>query len=89
MAGSLLVQPYPAELAAQPCTVAVTGCTGYVAGCIVQRLLALGHTVHGTCRDLSKAKDLQVRRFEWFESTESCMHAKWCRHHSQEALQAD
>lgn len=51
---------YPAEIAAPACTVAVTGCAGYLAGCIVERLLALGHTVHGTCRDLAKATELQA-----------------------------
>jgi nucleoside-diphosphate-sugar epimerase len=30
--------------------ICVTGATGYVAGHIVKRLLAAGHTVHGTCR---------------------------------------
>ena len=54
------VPPYPAELVATPSTVALTGCTGYVAGAIVARLLQLGHTVHGTCRDPAKAEMLKV-----------------------------
>ena len=58
---SLRVPPYPAESAAAGAVVAVTGCTGYVAGSIVQRLLELGATVHGTCRDPKKALALQVR----------------------------
>lgn len=36
-----------------PQTVLVTGATGYVAGWIIQRLLAKGHTVNATVRDLS------------------------------------
>ena len=55
-----IVPPYPSESAARGTTVAVTGCTGYVAGSIVQRLLELGATVHGTCRDAKKAVALQV-----------------------------
>jgi nucleoside-diphosphate-sugar epimerase len=57
------VPPYPAELSASPTTVAVTGCAGYVAAAIVARLLLLGHTVHGTCRDPSPAtvQALKVR----------------------------
>jgi hypothetical protein len=35
----------PEEKAAEPQTVCVTGATGYVAGHIVARLLAAGHTV--------------------------------------------
>lgn len=35
----------PEEKAAKPMRVCVTGATGYVAGHIVQRLLAAGHTV--------------------------------------------
>jgi len=50
----------PAERAAKPSTVAVTGATGYVAATIVARLLAQGHTVHGTCRDAKKAEDLKA-----------------------------
>lgn len=61
MSEVLRVSPYPVEQAAAPATVAVTGVTGYLAGSIVERLLALGHTVHGTCRDPAKAKELQVR----------------------------
>lgn len=46
----------PEEKAAKPQTVCVTGATGYVAGHIVQRLLAAGHTVHATARNPSNAK---------------------------------
>lgn len=40
-------------------TVCVTGATGYVAGHIVRRLLAAGHTVHGTCRDPNNARSIK------------------------------
>ncbi|KAG2451351.1 hypothetical protein HYH02_003955 [Chlamydomonas schloesseri] len=51
----LSFQPaYDAEKALQPATVCVTGVTGFVAGSVVSRLLELGHTVHGTCRDPSR-----------------------------------
>lgn len=60
MAATLRVKPYPAELAAKPARIAVTGSTGFLASNIVHRLLSLGHTVHGTCRDPAKAKALQV-----------------------------
>ena len=40
----------PAELRGRRLVVCVTGATGYVAGHIVHRLLAAGHTVRGTCR---------------------------------------
>ncbi|KAG2451350.1 hypothetical protein HYH02_003954 [Chlamydomonas schloesseri] len=51
----LAFQPaYDAEKALQPATVCVTGVTGFVAGSVVSRLLELGHTVHGTCRDPSR-----------------------------------
>jgi nucleoside-diphosphate-sugar epimerase len=36
--------------------ICVTGATGYVAGHIVKRLLAAGHTVHGTCRNPEDAR---------------------------------
>jgi nucleoside-diphosphate-sugar epimerase len=39
-----------AEQKCKPLRVCVTGVTGYLAGHIVQRLLAAGHTVHGTAR---------------------------------------
>lgn len=42
---------YPAETGGPRRTIAVTGATGYLAGVIVRRLLAAGHTVHGTVRD--------------------------------------
>lgn len=35
----------------EPLRICVTGATGYVAGWIVLRLLAAGHTVHATCRN--------------------------------------
>ncbi|GLC45512.1 hypothetical protein PLESTF_001109200 [Pleodorina starrii] len=53
---------FPAELEAQPCRVCVTGATGYVAGPIVARLLAAGHTVHATCRDPSSVKSVSALR---------------------------
>lgn len=39
-----------AEQKAKPLRICVTGATGYLAGHIVQRLLAAGHTVHATAR---------------------------------------
>jgi nucleoside-diphosphate-sugar epimerase len=39
-----------AEKALAPSVVCVTGATGYVAGSVIDRLLAAGHTVRGTCR---------------------------------------
>jgi nucleoside-diphosphate-sugar epimerase len=41
----------PAELNGKRLVVCVTGVTGYIAGHVVQRLLAAGHTVRGTCRN--------------------------------------
>jgi nucleoside-diphosphate-sugar epimerase len=61
MATSLRVPLYPVEQAAKPCKVAVTGATGYVAGPLIQRLLAGGHTVQATVRnpeDASKTAHL-------------------------------
>lgn len=58
---SLRVPLYPAEQAAKPCKVAVTGATGYVASSLIQRLLAGGHTVQATVRnpeDTSKTAHL-------------------------------
>ena len=40
-----------AERDAPTRTVCVTGATGFIGGAIVQRLLAAGHVVHGTCRE--------------------------------------
>lgn len=51
MAGGLRVPLYEAEREMKPCTVAVTGGTGYVAGALIERLLVSGHTVHATCRN--------------------------------------
>ncbi|KIZ02870.1 heme peroxidase-related protein [Monoraphidium neglectum] len=48
----------PEEKAAEPQTVCVTGATGYVAGHIVARLLAAGHTVHATARNPGNAKSV-------------------------------
>ncbi|KAG2493312.1 hypothetical protein HYH03_008447 [Edaphochlamys debaryana] len=48
-----------AELLAPIQTVFVSGCTGYIASAIVERLLRRGHTVHATCRDPSKLDALQ------------------------------
>lgn len=36
-------------------TIAVTGCTGYLAAVIVNRLLEIGHVVHGTARSTTSA----------------------------------
>ena len=52
---------YEAETACQA-TVCVTGGTGYIAGAVVERLLAAGHTVHVTCRDPGNAKKLAFLR---------------------------
>lgn len=53
--------PYtPAESGAQPTTVCVTGAAGFVAGPIVRRLLALGHTVHATLRDPSRQETVSA-----------------------------
>lgn len=40
-----------AEKSAQQQRICVTGATGYLAGWIVKRLLAAGHTVHATARN--------------------------------------
>lgn len=48
-----------AERQAKPLRVCVTGATGYLAGHIVQRLLAAGHTVHGTARHASSSSGTQ------------------------------
>ena len=50
---------YDIEEAAEPATVCVTGGTGYIAGAIIARLLASGHTVHATVRDPGNEKKLQ------------------------------
>ena len=50
---------YPIERDAQPATVCVTGGTGYIAGAIIARLLAAGHTVHATVRDPNNDKKLR------------------------------
>jgi hypothetical protein len=42
---------YDAEKDAAPRTVCVTGASSYVAGSIIPRLLAAGHTVHATVRN--------------------------------------
>lgn len=54
--GTPLIPPLTAdEQKANPLRVCVTGATGYLAGHIVQRLLAAGHTVHGTARQPSNS----------------------------------
>lgn len=63
MADALRVPLYPCEKSQAPSTCCVTGATGYIAGAIVQRLLAAGHTVHATCRnpaDTAKVAHLQA-----------------------------
>lgn len=58
----LRVPLYPREREVQPFTCCVTGATGYVAGVLVHRLLAAGHTVHGTVRDpTANAKTAHLR----------------------------
>eukprot|EP00884_Botryococcus_braunii_P023174 jgi/Botrbrau1/9540/Bobra.0089s0002.1 len=52
MADHLRRPLYTAEKVAVPATVCVTGASGYVAAPIIARLLAAGHTVHGTVPDL-------------------------------------
>ncbi|CAD7702298.1 unnamed protein product [Ostreobium quekettii] len=42
---------YDSERAEPRATVCVTGATGYIAGPVIARLLAAGHTVHAACRD--------------------------------------
>ncbi len=50
---------YEIERAAEPTTVCVTGGTGFIAGAIIARLLAAGHTVHATVRDPSSQTKLE------------------------------
>lgn len=50
---------YPVERDAEPATVCVTGGTGYIAGVIIARLLAAGHTVHATVRDPNNEQKLR------------------------------
>lgn len=50
---------YPVEQDAEPATVCVTGGTGYIAGAIIARLLAAGHTVHATVRDPNNEQKLR------------------------------
>lgn len=50
---------YPIEREAPPATVCVTGGTGYIAGAIIARLLAAGHTVHATVRDPANEQKLR------------------------------
>ena len=40
----------PVERAAPPATVCITGASGFIGSAVVCRLLAAGHTVHGTWR---------------------------------------
>ena len=42
----------------EPCTVMVTGASGYIAGWIIKYLLEAGHTVHGTVRNPDKASSV-------------------------------
>jgi hypothetical protein len=55
MADALRKPLFPAETGGPRLTIAVTGASGYLAGTIVRRLLAAGHTVHGTVRDPGNA----------------------------------
>ncbi len=55
---------YDAEKHAAPATVCVTGGTGYIAGAIIRRLLAMGMTVHTTVRDPdNQGKLAHLQRF--------------------------
>lgn len=47
---ALKVPLTPVELKARRSTICVTGGTGYIAGHVIHRLLAAGHTVHATVR---------------------------------------
>eukprot|EP00884_Botryococcus_braunii_P020637 jgi/Botrbrau1/7257/Bobra.0021s0038.2 len=68
---------YDGEKHAAPATVCVTGGTGYIAGAIIKRLLAMGMTVHATVRDpdnQSKLAHLQrfpgaAARLKYFKAT--------------------
>lgn len=53
MADHLRRPLYLIEKVAVPTKVCVTGASGYVAASVIARLLAAGHTVHGTVPDLS------------------------------------
>lgn len=53
---------YETESSAKQTTVCVTGGTGYIAGAIITRLLAAGHTVHATVRDPNSQTKLQFLR---------------------------
>lgn len=55
---TLRVPLYPPEQAAKPAVCCVTGATGYVAGALVQRLLAGGHIVRATCRNPNDASKI-------------------------------
>jgi len=55
----LRVPLYPSEQKAQATVVTVTGASGFVAGPLVQRLLAAGHTVHATVRDANKESSVK------------------------------
>lgn len=50
---------YTIEKDAQAAAVCVTGGTGYIAGVIIARLLAAGHTVHATVRDPNNEQKLR------------------------------
>lgn len=51
MADGLRKPLYDAERRVAPAVVCVTGGTGYIAGAVIKRLLAMGMTVHVTVRD--------------------------------------
>ncbi|KAK9839285.1 hypothetical protein WJX81_005644 [Elliptochloris bilobata] len=53
---------YDIEREAKPSLVCVTGGTGYIAGAIVRRLLASGHSVRITCRDPGNEARLRYLR---------------------------
>ena len=61
-APALRLALYARESNATPTTVCVTGATGYIATAIISRLLAAGHTVHGTARADPASPRLQPLR---------------------------
>lgn len=61
-AAALRLPLYDIESRAAPTTVCVTGATGYIATAIISRLLAAGHTVHGTARADPASPRLQPLR---------------------------